>query len=286
MKKYFSTEQTYNKIYVCEALPDNDQSTGIQLARDTLKLSCDMKGIYMDACKISDKRQFMTFMNRVELQAREQGIFPIIHFEIHGNKSELQLPSDEIVKWDELSDICRTINEHCLNNLFVVLAVCYGFYAALQANITITKLTPFCSLIGPTEIVCVSQIVDAFPKFYQELLNSGDLESALSVLGNPYQLYRCEKVFADGLVDYINKHCRGKGRQKRVEELLTELKQSPSGQLIATRDARKKIKSLIKPEIDNLEIYRKKFLMADAPQNSGRFTATLDDLIELAYADQ
>ena len=281
MKRNFSTGQIYNKIYVCEALQDNEQSTGIQLARDTLKPLCDMKEVYMDAYKISDKRQFMVFMNRVETQVRKQDIFPIIHFEIHGDKSGLQLPSDEIIKWDEFSDICRVINEHCLNNLLVVLAVCHGFYAVSHA--TITKLTPFFSLIGPIEIVYVSQILDIFPKFYQELLNSNNLGSAFSILGNPYQLYLCEKVFADGLIKYINKHCRGKGRQKRVEELLTKFKQSPSGLLIPTGDARKQIKDLIKPDIDNLEIYRNKFLMADASKDSERFTATLDDLIELAY---
>lgn len=49
MQRYFSTDQIYNKIYVCEALPDNDLSTGIQLARDTLKPLCDTKGVGLEA---------------------------------------------------------------------------------------------------------------------------------------------------------------------------------------------------------------------------------------------
>lgn len=225
----------------------------------------------------------MIFMNRVKWQAREQGIFPIIHLEIHGleDKSGLYLPSDEIVKWGEFSDSCREINEHCSNNLLVVLAVCHGFHSVLQA--TITKLTPFFTLIGPTETVCVGQIERDFPKFYQDLLNSHDLTSTFSILGDPYQLYLCERVFANSLIEYINKHCRGKGRQERVEELLTKVKKSPSGLLISTGDARKLIKALIKPDVGDLENYRTKFLMADHPENKGRFTATLDDLIEFSY---
>ena len=280
--KYFSTEQTYSKIYVCEALQDDEPSTGMKLARDTLKLLCDMKEICMDARKVSDKGQFMAFMNRVELQTREKGVFPIIHLEIHGDKSGLSLPSKEGIKWDEFSDICRAINVHCSNNLLVVLAVCHGYHSVLQA--TITKLTPFCSLIGPTETVDNMQIEKDFPKFYKTLFNSKNLDLAFSTFSEPYQLYRCEKLFADGLVEYINKHCRGRGRQERVEELLTKVKQSPSGRNLSTGDARKLIKELIKPDIDKLDIYRTKFLMADDPKNKGRFTATVDELIKLAYA--
>ena len=168
--KYFSTEQTYSKIYVCEALQDDEPSTGMKLARDTLKLLCDMKEICMDARKVSDKGQFMAFMNRVELQTREKGVFPIIHLEIHGDKSGLSLPSKEGIKWDEFSDICRAINVHCSNNLLVVLAVCHGYHSVLQA--TIKKLTPFCCLIGPTETVDNMQIEKDFPKFYKTLFNS------------------------------------------------------------------------------------------------------------------
>ena len=285
MQRYFSTAQTYNKIYVCEALPDNDLSTGIQLARDTLKPLCDTKGVGLETYKIRDKPQFMIFMNRVKWQARAQDIFPIIHLEIHGleDKSGLYLPSGEIIKWDEFSDSCRAINEHCSNNLLVVLAVCHGFHSVFQ--VTITKLTPFFSLIGPTKAVCVGQIERDFPKFYRVLLNSCDLTSAFCILGDPYQFYLCESIFVNGLIEYINKYCRGKGRQERVEELLTKVKQSPSGPLILTGDARRLIKGLIKPEAGDLENYRIKFLMADDPKNKGRFTATLDNIIEFSYRE-
>ena len=274
----FSTEQTYSKIYVCEALQDDELSTGMQLAQGTLK----PQGVHMCARKVSDKQQFMDFMNRVELQTREQGVFPIIHLEIHGDKSGLGLPSNETIKWDEFAYICRAINEHCSNNLLVVLAVCHGYHSVLQA--TITKLTPFCSLIGPTEAVYNMQIEKDFPEFYKTLLNSNDLDLAFSTLSEPYQLYRCEELFAKGLIEYINKYCRGRGLQERVEELLTRVKESPSGPILLNEDELKKlIEELIKPNRDKLEIYRNKFLMADNPKNKDRFTATVDCLIDLAY---
>ena len=55
------------------------------------------------------------------------------------------------------------------------------------------------------------------------------------------------------------------------------------GCLFQPGDARKLIKALIKPDVGDLENYRTKFLMADDPKNKGRFTATLDDLIDLSY---
>ncbi len=283
MQRYYSTEQSYNKIYVCEALPDGDLSTGIQLARDTLRPLCDVKGVGLEACRIGEKPEFGVFMSRVKCQAKKQGVFPIIHLEIHGlrDKSGLHLPSGEIVRWGEFTDRCREINEHCSNNLLVVLAVCHGFHSVLQ--VTITKLTPFFTLIGPTETVCAGQIERDFPGFYQELLNSHDLTSTVSILGDPYRLYLCEQVFATGLVAYINNHCRGKGRQKRVNELLTKVRESSSGLLISTGGARRLIKKLVKPDVSDLERHRATFLMADDPANRGRFTATLDDLIELSY---
>ena len=273
--KCYSTEQTYSKIYICEALQGDELSTGTQLAKDILE-PCKMEGILMDFCKVSDKREFMAFMNWVELQTREQGVFPIIHLEIHGNESGLGLPSNETIKWAEFSYICRAINEHCLNNLLVVLAVCHGYHSVLQVNIT--KLTPFCSLIGPTATVLDTQIAEDFPIFYKTLLNSNDLDLAFSTLGESYRLYRCEELFAKSLVAYINKHCRGGGLQERVEELLTEANQSPSE--LSIGDKRKRIKeSITNP--DRLETYRNKFLMADDPKNKDRFTATVDDLIDL-----
>ena len=140
MKRYFSTEQTFSKIYLCESLPHSESSTGIRLAQGTLKLLCDINGIYMDACKIRDKRSFLAFMRRIELEAREQRVFPIIHLEIHGDKCGLQLSSGERFKWGEFSDTCRMINQHCSNNLLVILAVCHGFDVVCRTSIT--KLTP------------------------------------------------------------------------------------------------------------------------------------------------
>ena len=62
MKRDFSTEQVFNKINVAESLPDGELSTGIQLARDTLKPLCDADEVAMDACKVPDKRSFFAFM--------------------------------------------------------------------------------------------------------------------------------------------------------------------------------------------------------------------------------
>lgn len=253
MKQYFSTEMIYNKIYICEALPDGELSTGIQLARD-IKPLCDIQEVAMDACKINDKQLFMIFMNQVKSQVREQGVFPIIHLEIHGldDKSGLWLPSNEKVGWNEFADVCREINAYCSNNLLVVLAVCYGFQAAFQT--TIKKLTPFFGLIGPSKTVDVSQIESVFPKFYRELLCSDDLESAFSRLGNPHLLYLCEEAFVNNAIAYVKNYCQGKGLQERVE--------------------------------GKLEHIRINFLMADHPKNKNRFTLTSDDLIKLAFTDQ
>ena len=281
MKRGFSTEQTFNKIYVAESLPDGELSTGIQLARDTLKLLCDVNEVAMDACNIGDKQSFFAFMKRVELQTRDQGVFPIIHLDIHGDEFGLQLSSDERVAWCALSDICRLINNHCSNNLLVILAVCHGF--DLVYRTTITKLTPFCCLVGPTDDILVGQMRRGFPKFYRELFCSGELDSAFSLLGDPYELYLCENVFGANAINYIQTQCRGTGREKRVEDLLTEVRRSPTGRLIATSCARRKIKELIKPDAGKLERYRIKFLMADHPKNEGRFKLSIDEIIELAY---
>lgn len=281
MKRDFSTEQVFNKIYVAESLRDGELSTGIQLARDTLKLLCDDNQVAMDACKIRDKQSFVAFMKRVELQTRVQGFFPIIHLDIHGDEFGLELSSYERVAWGELSDICRSINNHCLNNLLVILAVCHGF--DLVYRTAIAKLTPFFGLIGPTDDILVGQIHRGFPEFYRELFRSGKLDSAFSLLGDPYELYLCEYVFGANTINYIKTQCRGAGRKKRVDDLLTEVRRSPTGRLFATSYARRKIKELIKPDAGKLEAYRIKFLMADHPRNKGRFTMSIDEIIELAY---
>jgi len=72
-------------------------------------------------------------------------------------------------------------------------------------------------------------------------------------------------------------HARGPAKRKRLERLLTEAREYSRKEPLS--ELRRDLKRKLQPDEATFRRYHERFLMSDAPENRGRFTVTLDDVI-------
>jgi hypothetical protein len=253
--------------------------TGTHLSREKLKPICQRFGFGFVHFGVGTQREFLQAMQVVhnECLAPNRPVYPIIHFEMHGLPDETGLvvaPSKEIISWADFVRSCRQINVACDNSLTCVLAVCHGFTAIMQADIT--QPTPFCALIGSEERVTAGEILQRFSFFYEQLFQGDDLLEALKALGDGFGLYDCQYMFTDAFTSYWREHCRGRGKGDWVEQIVTRAKQRFPG--LSLRRIRKTAKKEITPTERIFERFKSRFLMSDIGDNGTRFPITFADI--------
>lgn len=175
----------FNRIYVIESLPEGEEKTGTQLNDDLLRWQqYRYKGFKSVLLEPKDILEWTESMEIILDDTVNKGVFPIIHFEIHGstNKDGLVLASGELVSWESMRAILTKINIASRMNLFVSLAVCHGAYLLMQYQL---DQRAFCSgLLGSFEKIMISDLKIRFTEFYQELFTSFDMNKAYQRLLN------------------------------------------------------------------------------------------------------
>jgi hypothetical protein len=123
---------------------------------------------------VNSKNEFIKSLNTIYHFA-ENGEYPILHFEMHGNEDGLSLVSGQYISWDELKDHITKINVAIKNNLLITLATCRGAY--LMSVITLQERSPFGAMIGSWVDIQEIELV-SFVYFYLHLIRYKDLNMA------------------------------------------------------------------------------------------------------------
>lgn len=266
-----------NSLLILESLPSGDAHTGTYL-NDDLAAELRQQSVPVGFGTIGSRAAFwkaMDWMRNPQTAGKHRFI---LHIEAHGaaDRSGLAFaPSGDVMPWAEFVDLVREVNRQCLNNLVVVMACCHGFHSIL--DVSIKDLTPFCTLIGPSEVVTAGLIQQEFPKFYRTLFATNDFNAALGGLDPAFQVYHAEKLLVNSYLGYLRAACRGRGKQKRIDRLLSELKSRRPN--VDISKSRRQLKALVRPETGDYEGFKRKFLMSDHADNVGRFPSTLADLV-------
>lgn len=220
----------FNKLYVIESLDLTEIKTGTELYNDLLRWKEveHKEKLVVELVEISNKNNFLQYLKKIESESSDNGIFPILHLEIHGseNLDGLILNSGELVSWDEMYFYLININLNVGNNLFLTLAVCHGAY--LMQSIKLDKPAPFLRFIGSFDLITTSDIMLRYYEFYKEFLDSFDLNSAFNKLqkSNPnipsaYRIITSELTFKEAYQNYINEKTSERGiveRKKQVQK--------------------------------------------------------------------
>lgn len=219
----------FNTIYVIESLSPKETKTGENLFNDLLRWKVEQLD-YLNAeyIPVKNRTEFFEFIEAVKNKIRNDGILPLLHFEIHGSseKDGLVLNSDELITWLELANRFREINILTKHNLVVSLATCFGAY--LYQEIRPVDKVPFWGFIAPWGTVNSVDIEVSFNSFFDTLLSTTDFNSAITKLNEennlPYQyhFYNAEMVFERVLEKYENESYSHENYNKRVIDLMTQ----------------------------------------------------------------
>ena len=282
--KAITTTFQFNKVCVIQSLATDEPQTGERLVNDRLRPALTPMGFRTSYVKVADRVGFFQAMADIWAScARDQAprTYPIIHLDTHGfgDRSGIALlPSREKVTWTEFAESCKQINRECHNNVLVASAMCHGLHSI--TGVSIRDSAPFLGLVGPQETVTANAIDAGFDKFYEKVLESGDLVAAMAVIGSEFSLFQADRLFVNAFRDYIAKSCKGIGQVQRVERLLAEWMETKAEQRMDTDTARQILMDYTAPNRDAFERFKRRFLMSDHPDNAGRF----DDIsFELVY---
>jgi hypothetical protein len=168
-----------NGVCVLESLRPGDKKTGTELAR-WLKLRGLQLNMHVEHISLASKKSLIKHLNAIRNEA-EAGLVPALHFELHGNERGVQVGQD-MISWESLLNLLRTINAACGHNLLVSFAACRAFH--IYPEIDIQKPVPFFGVVGCINPVSTANVEAGFHAFFEELFTSYDVGNALVALND------------------------------------------------------------------------------------------------------
>jgi len=148
-------------------------------------------------------------------------------------------------------------------------------------EVRVSQVAPYFALVGSEQII-FSQEASAFLNFFETLFMEGDVVRAMEKLSGKFQLFLAERVFLKGFSDYLKKSCRGHARADRNERLISALVERKIHNILSLPCIRKLVKNNTRPRRDHFEDFKNRFLLADHPENRGRFSCTFEQALQLA----
>ena len=268
----------FNRIFIIESLRINERKTGTELYDDLLRWKQFTHPGFEAILKTPNtKDEFISLFDNILRDCINNGIAPIIHFEVHGSSdhSGLILSSGECVNWNILCEKLRPINRQLRNGLFITMGVCHGCY--FMEKEVVDKTAVFQGIVASFDILYNDRIYMQFYAFYEELFTSFDLNLAYKKLidANPdasinhvnYAYYSSELIFAMVQTDYDDNKCTEEAfKQRALDEIIA------ADLTIASRqDKRRKIREFVKIGLQTKEkyfreAYRTFFMLDDYPE--------------------
>lgn len=280
----YSDSVQFDSVVVLESLGPGEKRTGTWLYDKVLKPWADANPTFSVLYNaVGDKMDFFAALRAAEVQLLSQGHAPILHIEAHGDKDGILLSSGERILWEELRSIFTAINRKCDFNLFVVMALCRGWW--LSRLLVPHQPSPVWGLLGPTEPVLDGDLKEAMRAFYVELLSSFDARKALDVANKhktfknwDYRLQTAEVMYCQVFHRYVAEMGTPEQLARRENELTYEIFRRHGCVLEIAFDARDRARALLTDHRKFFDFYRQNFFMLDIiPLNTGRFQLTYDD---------
>ena len=220
----------FNKVYVIESLKSGDRKTGKELHDDLLRyeeMKYDM--LTVEYKPITSRAEWDTLMDEIAEDCEQNGSQPILHLEIHGEKTGkgLVFSNKDFLSYDDMCPQLTRINiaTHC--NLFLTLAVCKGLF--ISAVNRLSKPMPFCGIMAAFDIIYEDDLAIRYNEFYDELFTSFELAKAykrlLSANQCPSQCYRfihADDLFCREYQRYIDDKCNPDVIKQRALESAQE----------------------------------------------------------------
>jgi len=269
------TNAPFSRIVIIQSLPLGESPTGRHL-RDGIEPIAKFKhGISVEFIEARTAKDFWKALEGIQETTTKNKDYPVLHLECHGlsDRTGLSLGDGTPLLWVELKTVLVRLNQATRCNLFVTLAACHG--AMLFETLDVFARAPCCGLMGPSGEVSPPDLVGSYSAFFLELLQAGDVMTALSSLRESpecrakYFLFTAEDIFQQVFRLYRVTCSTNTQMAERAERLAQIFKKH--GMLGA--NASSLIAQLYEAEYDVLNRFYTKFFFVDYfSENKLRFT--------------
>ncbi len=188
------------KLIIIDSLDKSEWQSADMLYK-TLK---EMEGIVLEVelHKVIYREDLFNLLEVIYKNVENGNGVPILHFVLHGNEEGLVLSSGNFIDWEELATAILRINIASANNLFITMAVCYGFFIGHIQSVPHTR-TAFFLILGREGEHMGGDFTNDYRKFYSTLATSSNFAEAMDAIDSNnrsgYKLYYCENLFRDAI---------------------------------------------------------------------------------------
>jgi hypothetical protein len=201
---------SFNKIFILQSLPSNELQTGTELECRINKYVTEC-GINCQAVtyEVHSMKDWQVAWNGIRTSIAQMGNNPIIHLEMHGNKTEIGIDggANGRISLTDLFKQVQEINVLSKNNTFLSLAVCKGLN--IVCDLQVYQPMPFCGVFGSEHTLDNYELLENYTIFYKaflETLNLDEAEKAMQKAGietYKYKIVKPEQVFMNAYLGYL-----------------------------------------------------------------------------------
>lgn len=264
----------FNKIVIIESLELGDRKTGRQVFDDLefLKIYQPEK-LTTEYSEVSNKSEFIRHVKKLMVDARLNGIYPILHIDTHGSEYGIQFSQNNYIKWHELLDSLSQLNLIMKGNLLVVLASCYG--AHIIRHISNIPRAPFWGLIAPYEKTFPDNIYTGLIKFYTSICSeksSAEIVSALNTNStqNDLKFFTAELLFVKAAEIAVSIFQNKESLGKRIKSMTQKLRAQGG---VFDKTEKQLTSQFVSDQMRKFEADLEKFMLVDLfPENADKIS--------------
>lgn len=207
-----------NALIWVRSLPEFEHGPSTRMIEDVETL-CIANNYEFRVKDIHTQVDFEYLIEELLNEARD-GLRPILHIEMHGNKNDgLLLSSKEYMKYEILNANFRKLNKETSNSLVVVLAACQSFYYLLKSMPN--ELSPTFLTYAPKTDITIGELEKCILPFYKDLILSNSYNTAYENNLIPhFTEFNCITTFNSFMNDTYNKMGSNKKKKEFINKAL------------------------------------------------------------------
>ncbi len=286
----YNTSFAFDSVVVIESLPAGDLRTGRELFDTVLApASTADPGLVSTLYEPQTGPELYKVLTQIRRDAEHYHRSPIVHLEMHGDKSGLVMANGTVMPWAELASELTSINTVSRMNLLLVAAMCHGWH--MVSLLRPTDRAPAFGIVGTEGDVTAGDLLSTMQRFYQVLVGpSHDFRSAMDVAnqGLEYRDWRFKMEGAElwlcrAFTHYVETLSTEESQAQRVNRLVADVARAQNLDVRGTMQVRAALSKAISNDENWFNYYKTKFLMLDLfPENAARFPLGFGDCGERA----
>lgn len=211
----------FNTIYIVESLYEDEEKTGRTLYNQLKPLEAKYNSLNIVFCDVHSRQEWDNWMSSILNDCDTNGVFPIIHLEIHGQEEGIGFTNGDFISVDDINKQFRAINLASECNLFITLGVCEGLYVLF--GVRINESMPYCGAIGSFDDLWNKDIQLRYADFYETFFQTFNVYEAYKSLMTAdtgydpkYRYIPLDEIFYKCYLDYLQNGCTKDALKQRA----------------------------------------------------------------------